>query len=183
MRLPPPDTVRGRIKRWLAAQAGDLHGPVLEVGAKHDGNWWCDNRDLRPDLAWFGIDVQPGQGVDLVANAQSMPGIGSGTYGSAICSEVLEHTWSPSKMLGEIRRVCRPGSVVLITTLFAFPFHGFPDDYWRFSRTCLARLMSEAGLDRVIVEEEGEILVELRDHDESVARRTIPIHVFAKGTV
>jgi len=178
--MPPPHTVRGAIKGWIAEHAQRLAGPVLEVGSAGTTEWWVDNRGLRPDLPWVGLDQRAGDGVDVRGDGYALP-FGSGTFGGAICSEVLEHVWEPPRMLAELRRVMRPGAWVIVTTLWAFPFHGFPSDYWRFSDVALSRLLHEAGFDRVHSATAGEVRIELDDHGDNPGTWTMPRQVFAAG--
>jgi SAM-dependent methyltransferase len=177
----PPDSVRGTIRAWIQQHVADLRGPVLEVGTAGKPYWWTELRDMRPDLRWIGLDQEDGQRVDMVANIERMPEVPDRIFASIVCAEVLEHVWDPKAALRELHRVCVPGGVALVTTLFSFPYHPFPDDYWRFSRTCLRRLMVDAGFLDVEVVEAGVSEITLYDHDDTPARRELSRHVFARG--
>lgn len=181
LQLPPIDTVRGRIKHWLMAQRLDLQGPVLEVGTAGIPQWWTEHRDIRADLEWRGLDQVPGQRVDIVADASCMPEVGDDSFGSALCCEVLEHAWRPAAVLFELARVVRPGGLILVTVPFAFPYHQFPDDYWRISHTALARMMREAGMHEVTVEQAGHSDVDVQDHDHHTTRMTLYQHTFGRA--
>jgi len=97
-----------------------------------------------------------------------------------LCSEVLEHVRQPVRGLTELRRVTRPGGWLVVTTLFCFPEHGFPDDYFRFTRNGLAQVLCEAGWAEIETAYAGEVPMVLNDHGEGlVNRRRVPMHVFA----
>lgn len=181
MKLLPPDSVRGRIRGFIERNVDLLGENVLEVGSRMtDANaWWIVNRDLAKG-AWTGIDMQPGHGVDLVADIHALPAEWTGRFSSVLCSEVLEHVAKPWVALPELRRVIRPGGSIIVTTLFAFPEHGFPDDYFRYSRSGLQNLLSDAGFKEIYTEYAGSIQLVLNDHGESVGSKLkLPIHVFA----
>lgn len=177
----PLTSVRGRIRAFVEQHAGALGDDVLEIGSRihNPVAWWCTNRDLARGT-WTGIDMQAGEGVDLVADMHSLPPEWAGRFSGVVCSEVLEHVARPWRALPELRRVMAPGSLVVITTLFAFPEHGYPDDYYRYSRGGLALLLADAGFTGIQTEYAGEVPIDLNDHGErGVTRRRLPMHVFA----
>lgn len=177
----PPNCVRGRIRQFIERHADKLGDEVLEVGSRMTIKeaWWIVNRDLARGN-WTGVDMQPGHGVDVVADLHELPQDWTGKFTGVLCSEVLEHVAEPWVALPEIRRVVRPGGLAIFTTLFAFPEHGFPDDYWRYTTSGLTRLLRSAGFTEVQAEYAGGIELVLDDHGEGpVNRRNLPMHTFA----
>jgi len=177
----PLNSVRGRIRDFIERHAGGLGGDVLEIGSRIHTPvaWWCTNRDLAQGQ-WTGIDMQAGQGVDLVADMHDLPDEWEGRFSGVVCSEVMEHVARPWLALPELRRVMAPGSLLVVTTLFAFPEHGYPDDFYRYSRSGLRLLLEDAGFSDFSVEYAGEIPITLNDHGEpGLAKRNLPMHVFA----
>jgi len=180
MRLPP-NCVRARIRQWIERHADKLGDNVLEVGSRLHipGAWWCNNRDIAKGR-WTGIDMQEGNGVDVVADIHALPESWGGKFSGVLCSEVLEHVRRPWVALPELRRVMRPGGWLVVTTLFAFPEHGFPDDFYRYTRNGLAGLLEDAGFKDIETAYAGEFRLMLDDHGEGpINKRDIPMHVFA----
>ena len=52
-------------------------------------------------------------------------------FDAIICSEVLEHTRYPENCINELKRVCKNGGLIYISTPFCFPEHGVPYDFQR----------------------------------------------------
>jgi SAM-dependent methyltransferase len=69
------------------------------------------------------MDVEPYPHVDVVGDAQELP-FRSGVFDLVCCSSTLEHLHFPDRVIGEIRRVLRPGGQVFVETPFVYPFHG-----------------------------------------------------------
>lgn len=177
----PLTSVRGRIRGWIEQHAHLLGDDVLEVGSRQHvpGAWWVDNRDLARGK-WLGIDMQPGAGVDLVANISDLLPQFRGRFTGVLCSEVLEHVRTPWSALENLRDVLVPGGAIVITTLTSFPLHGFPDDYFRFTESGLRALLEDAGFDHIATASAGSVEYQLNDHGErGTARRSCPMHVFA----
>lgn len=176
----PPESVRGRIRGWIEQHADKLGDDVLEVGSRQHvpGAWWIVNRDLARGQ-WLGCDMQPGPGVDVVADIHQPPAEWAGRFSGILCSEVLEHVRRPWEALPRLRACLRPGGWLVVTTLFAFPEHGFPDDYFRYTRSGLAVLLDDAGCGAIETAYAGGLDMQLDDHGGRLARRHLPMHVFA----
>ena len=160
--------------------ADKLGADVLEVGSRqHGGAWWVNNRDLEQGR-WTGLDMQDGPGVDVVADVLAMPDEWAGRFSAVLCSEVLEHLRYPLASLQAMRIVIEPGGWIIVTTLTAFPIHGFPDDYWRFTESGLSLMLRDAGFVEIETATAGEVRFTLNDHGEPHnVVMTCPMHVFA----
>lgn len=60
-------------------------------------------------------------------------------------NQVLEHLRFPWLLPPEIRRVLKPGGLCLVSTVFAYRYHPYPEDYWRFTTAGLRLLMDSLG--------------------------------------
>lgn len=176
----PPHSVRGRIRGFIERHADKLGDDVLEIGSRMTSKdcWWIVNRDLATGQ-WTGCDMQPGDGVDVVADIHRPPQEWQGRFSGVLCSEVLEHVARPWIALPKIHSIMRPGGWIVVTTLTSFPIHGFPDDYYRYTPNGLALLLEDAGFRNVETENAGEIEVRLNDHGEPrFSHLKLPMHVF-----
>jgi SAM-dependent methyltransferase len=131
--------VRRPLLTWLAAQ--DLaERRVLDVG--------CGDRPYDPLLAgaaeMVGFDRPGNPHADLHGSIESIPA-DAASFDVVLCLQVLEHVSDPAQAVRELRRVVRPGGVVLATTHGVYPFHPNPEDLWRWTQTGLERLFAENG--------------------------------------
>lgn len=68
------------------------------------------------------------------------------SYDALFADQVLEHVEAtPDVPIGESFRVVRPGGLVVHTTCFINPRHGFPSDFWRFTPEALELLVRPHG--------------------------------------
>lgn len=178
----PPESIRGRIRGYIEKHAHKLGDDVLEIGSRMviPNAWWIVNRDLAKGR-WTGIDMIEGDGVDQVADIHDLPNEWSGRFSGVLCSEVLEHVARPWVALPKVREVIRPGGWIVVTTLTAFPIHGYPDDYYRYTPSGLRLLLEDAGFQDVQTENAGSFSVHLDDHGGGMSKRSIPLHVFGVG--
>jgi SAM-dependent methyltransferase len=180
MNKMPRDSIRGRIRQWIERFREDLGDDVLEVGSRlHNPNcWWINNRDLVKSK-WTGIDMQAGIGVDIVADIHALPDTWANKYTGILCSEVLEHVKRPWVALPELFRVIRPGGIIIITTLFCFHIHGYPDDYYRYTDSGLKALLSDAGFVDINTKYGGNEVLHLKNHNDTVILKNAPHQIFA----
>jgi SAM-dependent methyltransferase len=118
--------------------------PVLDVGAGGSSyDRYFPNRIM--------VDIDPKRNPDIVADAHELP-FPNESYGTVLCTEMLEHVKDPRRVVRELMRVLKPRGVLILTTRFVYPMHDTPHDYWRFTRYCLEDLFK----DWKIVEIQGE---------------------------
>jgi SAM-dependent methyltransferase len=91
------------------------------------------------------------------------PGVPSRTWAPAeadivLCTETLEHVLEPLIFLRELRRILAPSGRLILTVPFAARWHFVPQDYWRFTPSGLAHLLTEAGFCEVRIYPRGGAL-------------------------
>jgi SAM-dependent methyltransferase len=76
-----------------------------------------------------------------------------------ICEQVLEHVVDPNAAAANLRGLCAPGGLVIVSTPFLVKVHELPQygmlDYWRFTPRGLRLLLENAGLEVERVEAWG----------------------------
>jgi SAM-dependent methyltransferase len=100
---------------------------------------------------YHGLDMRDGPGVDEVANAENLARHDS-RWEVVVCTETLEHVRRPWIAVKQMADALGYGGFLILTARGydqrgAFPVHGFPEDYWRFSREGFAMMVRDAGLD------------------------------------
>lgn len=109
----------------------------------------------REDVLVTGLDAEPGEGVDVVADLHDLSVrhrlVGDallsaeegGPFDAVLICSTLEHVRRPWVVARELARVTRPGGVLYCATHQTFPIHHYPADYFRFSADALAEVFSE----------------------------------------
>lgn len=58
------------------------------------------------------------------------------SIGTLVSVATLEHVENPIRAVDEIYQVLRRDGVVIVTSVFNFPIHDHPSDFWRFTPEC-----------------------------------------------
>jgi SAM-dependent methyltransferase len=68
------------------------------------------------------------------------------TFDFAFADMVFEHIeGNPWEAYSEISRILKPGGMMVLTTVFAFPYHPCPGDFWRYTESGLRMLATKNG--------------------------------------
>ncbi len=128
--------VRDRFRQVLADAAEKIpaHADVLDVGAGEAPSY----RDVLPSSARL-VDYDIGAG-DVRGSADRLP-FRDNSFDVVVSFAVFEHLRDPDRSLAEIRRVLRPGGVLLLGTHGVYPYHPTPGDYTRWTREGLVELV------------------------------------------
>ena len=97
----------------VAALAG-VRGGVLDAGCGL-GTYVRRLRDERPDLHVVPLDLSAGMAPEVVADVQALP-LADGSVDAALAMHMLYHVPDVAAAARELRRVVRPGGVLLAST-------------------------------------------------------------------
>lgn len=125
---------------YLKKHVPSVAGPVLEIGSKDYGNTQ-DFRAVYDGCEYVGLDMAPGKGVDVVHDLTTGPGsLKSDYFELAICCSVLEHVRRPWVFAEHLTEVIQDGGILYMAVPWVWRFHGYPDDYFRYSWRGIAEL-------------------------------------------
>ena len=96
------------------------------------------------DVSISGIDFE----TDSLAYADA-------SIDTVVCCNVLEHIYNHRHLLAEMRRILAPEGRLIGFVPFLFNYHPDPQDYFRYTGTALARLLTDAGFAAPAIQEIG----------------------------
>jgi len=112
-------------------------GRTLVVGSKVYESRVDERKKFKDAL---GVDMLDGHGVDLVHNMECPMPESAGRFDHVECRSVLEHAKQPWLVAMTIEDVMQPGASIFVGVPWVWRYHGYPDDYWRFTPSSLAVL-------------------------------------------
>lgn len=110
-----------------------INKKILDIGSRNV-NGTLKHYIVKGGCEYIGIDIENGNDVDIICDAENIiERFGKESFDIVISTETLEHIKNWKKVISNIKNVCKPNGIILITVPSkGFVKHGFPDDYWRY---------------------------------------------------
>jgi SAM-dependent methyltransferase len=118
-----------------------LEGRVLDIGRGGDGTY-LDFLPARPGRTIEPVDPKIGSAIDF--ERDTFP-YADDTFDGVLLLNVLEHVYAYGHLLGEARRLLKPGAPLVGFTPFLIRYHPDPHDFFRYTDEALARMLKDAG--------------------------------------
>lgn len=133
--LAPITSMVDEHKAVFAAEMKRMGGRVAVIGGRYgdtNPDTWADC--LLPECELVRVDIHPGKGVDVVADAHCLSkALEPGSLDGVVSMATLEHLQAPWLVAAEINRVLKVGGLTLHDAPHSWPLHDQPNDFWRFS--------------------------------------------------
>lgn len=124
---------------------------IIEVGS------YDLNGSMRPVVAawkpaeYVGVDIVPGPGVDIVCAADdTVKRFGKERFDVVISTETIEHVRDWRKVVSNLKNLCAPEGVILVTTCMpGHYYHPHPDDFWRYTPDDFREIFSDCTIETI----------------------------------
>lgn len=122
---------------------------VLEVGALDvNGSVRPTILELAPGHYW-GVDLEDGPGVDERCDAEDLVNrFGTNSFDVVVATELIEHVKEWRAVISNLKRVLAPNGLLIVTTRsLGYPYHGAPDDFWRYEASDMREIFSDLSIE------------------------------------
>lgn len=132
--------------RELAGRSID--GRILDIGGSKGSGY---HELIRGTHTIVTGNLDMSYGADIAFDAQERWPFADGSFDAVLFMNVLEHLYHHREALAEAARVLRKDGRILGSVPFLFNVHGSPDDYFRYTKSALEKLLSDAGFTDIVV--------------------------------
>jgi SAM-dependent methyltransferase len=136
---------------------------VLDIGSFDvNGSLRSVVSPLKPG-EYIGVDLRPGPGVDVVCAAEDLIArFGVECFDLVLSSSTFEHIRYWKQALSNMKQVCKPNGLILIIVPSKWPFHAYPNDYWRYESYDMERIFADCDLISLHEDDQPNSLVYLK---------------------
>ena len=143
----------GHVNRKLTAAIAELLTHVDLARGALALDYGCADRPYRsllPDgVQYVGADLPGNAAADVeIAEDGRLP-LPDESFDLVLSTQVLEHVDDPDVYLKECERVLRAGGWFILSTHGMMYYHQDPEDYWRWTRAGLEKLIANHGFEVV----------------------------------
>jgi SAM-dependent methyltransferase len=151
---------------------------IIEIGSKDVNGGLRSILEAWGSQEYIGTDIVEGPGVDVICDGENLVArFGENSFDVVVSTEVLEHVRNWRKVISNMKRLCKPGGIVLITTRsIGFPYHSYPHDFWRFELADIREIFSDCEIRKLEKESTGlGVYAKVRKPEMFVERDLLPI--------
>ena len=140
--LPPVDDAAESTLRIQNLIAAAPPGRVLALGVRSSDEAGAQRQRLMfGDREVIGVDIHPGFGVDVIADAHRLSSVfDAGSFAVVYSGSVLEHVSVPWLVARESAIMLMNDGIAVNNVPWLWPTHSEPNDFWRFSQQGLELL-------------------------------------------
>lgn len=146
----PDKIIKDLIWDDLVASSKYAKGKMLDVGCGDKPYYQIFKNKIN---SYTGID-KFNKNADIKVDFLEAK-IENQSYDTVICTQVLEHIEDPKKLLGKINKILKKNGILILTVPFMGTLHEIPNDYYRFTRYSITKLLNGTGFKITYIKEEG----------------------------
>jgi SAM-dependent methyltransferase len=135
-----------------------LDGNILDLGGSTKSGY---QELIGGTHSFTTVNLDQSYGCDMVFDIEKTFPLEDESFDHVICFNVLEHVYEFENVVSESRRVLKKGGTFIMITPFMFHVHGSPQDYLRYTRDAIIRLLAKSKLAPVEVSVLGHQLFSL----------------------
>lgn len=131
-----------RRAEYEALKGITLSGSVIDLGGERRSEY---HSLFKGNFSVTTVNIAGETKPDIVADLEEPLPVADGAYDAVLLINVLEHIFEYRQLISESARVLKPGGMAVVVVPFLFPYHPSPNDYHRYTREALERMLIKAG--------------------------------------
>ena len=132
-----------------------IEGKVLDAGAKSRYiNYYDFINHKEADITF--TDLKKNEKGFIAMDFEKLLPIDSNEFDYVLLMNVLEHVYNHKRFLGELNRILKKEGKLVGFVPFLIGFHADPGDFYRYTHSCLEKLLVETGFNQVKITLIGE---------------------------
>jgi len=141
-----------RSQEYVELKKLDLCGKILDLGgSQKSGYHELFNHDNQITTA----NLDDSYGCDLIFDIEQKFPLSDNEFDCCVALNVLEHIFNFHNVFQEAGRVLKPNGKFVLAVPFMHQIHGSPDDYFRYTKSALIKLLEQNNFSEIEIKELG----------------------------
>ena len=141
-----------REQEYLRIEKLVLNGSILDIGGSTKSGY---HKLIKGEHHITTANIDSEYGCDLVFDIQNPFPVKNNEFNHVVVLNVLEHIYRFHNVFSEAFRVLKNGGSFIFATPFFHQIHGSPDDYFRYTKSTLEKILKENNFNNIVIEELG----------------------------
>jgi SAM-dependent methyltransferase len=129
-----------------------VNGTMLDLGGNLNSYY---HKLIKGKHKVTTVNINPEHGCDMVFDIQEKFPIESEQFDAVLSMNVLEHVYGFDNVISETARVLKKGGTFIFAIPFMHHIHGSPDDYFRYTRSAIERMLDDHNFTDIEIQEIG----------------------------
>ena len=129
-----------------------IDGSILDIGGSKKHGY---HELIQGSHTIITGNINESDGCDVIFDAEKIWPYTDASFHGVLFVNVLEHLYNYNRALQEAYRVLKPGGVIAGVVPFMLKVHGSPNDYFRYTKSALEKILTENGFKEIEVNELG----------------------------
>jgi len=129
-----------------------IDGTILDLGGDKRSGY---HELIRGEHKIEVVNLNRECGPDYEFDLEEIFPLKNESYDCVLCLNVLEHVFNFQNIVNESFRILKPGGRLIGAVPFLFNVHGSPNDYFRYTKSALVRVTTDAGFKDIEIKELG----------------------------
>jgi len=129
-----------------------INGEILDIGGSKKAGY---HELIKGEHLIKTVNINPEYGCDVIFDIEKKFPLDDKSYNAVITLNVLEHIYNYQNVISEVYRVLKTDGLFIISIPFVYGIHGSPDDYFRYTRSTLEKILSDYHFKGIKIKELG----------------------------
>jgi len=129
-----------------------IDGKILDLGGDRRSGY---HQLINGDHQIVVVNINKDSKADINFNLEDKFSIESNSYEAVLCINVLEHIFNYQNVIDESHRVLKDNGQLIGVVPFLLNVHGSPEDYFRYTKSALEKILAKPGFTQIKIKELG----------------------------
>lgn len=129
-----------------------VNGEMLDLGGYSSSEY---HKIIKGNHKVTTVNIDSEKECDMIFDIQGIFPLENEKFDAVLSMNVLEHVYSFNNVIEETSRVLKKGGIFIFAVPFMHHIHGCPDDYFRYTRSAIEKMLIENKFKDIDVQEIG----------------------------
>lgn len=129
-----------------------INGKIIDLGGSKKSGY---HELIKGENKIEVVNIDDKYGFDHKFDLEGKFDLSSHHYDAVLAINALEHVYNYNSFISESKRVLKEGGMIVIGVPFLIQYHPCPNDFWRYTKPTLKRILEDNGFKHIEIKTIG----------------------------